>query len=77
MTVPLFALLCVGADNARKLKETEDQILKVLSASQGNILDDGEAVEILQAAKKLSDEIAAKQKVRGRGGLANKTGDWF
>ena len=30
---------------------------------KGNILDDGEAVEILQAAKKLSDEIAAKQKV--------------
>jgi len=30
--------------------------------AQGNILDDGEAVDVLQAAKKLSDEIAAKQK---------------
>eukprot|EP00955_Chlamydomonas_euryale_P072712 361491-Chlamydomonas_euryale.AAC.2 len=37
------------------------QILRVLSASEGNILDDGEAVEVLQSAKKLSDEIAAKQ----------------
>ncbi len=37
-----------GAENTRRLKEIEDQILKVLSASEGNILDDGEAVEILQ-----------------------------
>ena len=52
-----------GAENTRKLKDIEDQILRVLSASEGNILDDGEAVEVLQASKKLSDEIAAKQKV--------------
>eukprot|EP00983_Pelagomonas_calceolata_P127990 1161469-Pelagomonas_calceolata.AAC.13 len=51
-----------GAENARKLKEIENEILRVLSASEGNILDDGEAVDVLQAAKKLSDEIAAKQK---------------
>ncbi|GAX82307.1 hypothetical protein CEUSTIGMA_g9736.t1 [Chlamydomonas eustigma] len=54
-------LIALGAENARRLKETEDEILRVLSASQGNILEDGEAVEILQDAKKLSDEIAAKQ----------------
>lgn len=37
-----------GADNKRKLKEIEDQILRVLSASEGNILDDEEGVTILQ-----------------------------
>lgn len=31
--------LLSGAENARKLKETEDQILKVLSASQVRIRD--------------------------------------
>jgi len=55
-------LIVQGAENARKLKEIENEILRVLSASEGNILDDGEAVDVLQAAKKLSDEIAAKQK---------------
>jgi hypothetical protein len=37
-----------GAENARRLKEIEDEILRVLSASEGNILEDGEAVEVLQ-----------------------------
>ena len=37
-----------GAENKKKLKEIEDQILKVLSASEGNILEDEEAVNILQ-----------------------------
>jgi hypothetical protein len=36
-------LIIQSAANAKKLKETEDQILRVLSASEGNILDDGEA----------------------------------
>ena len=39
---------CAGAENARKLKEIENEILRVLSASEGNILDDGEAVDVLQ-----------------------------
>lgn len=54
-------LRCAGAENARKLVEIEDQILAVLSSNQGSILDDGEAVAVLQAAKALSDEIAVKQ----------------
>ncbi len=54
-------LCCAGAENARKLVEIEDQILAVLSSNQGSILDDGEAVAVLQAAKALSDEIAVKQ----------------
>jgi hypothetical protein len=43
-----LCLLCAGAENARRLKEIEDEILRVLSASEGNILEDGEAVEVLQ-----------------------------
>ena len=34
-------LIIAGAANKRKLQEIEDQILKVLSASQGNILEVG------------------------------------
>ncbi|KAG2427037.1 hypothetical protein HYH02_014682 [Chlamydomonas schloesseri] len=54
-------LIITGAENARRLVEIEDQILAVLSSNQGSILDDGEAVAVLQEAKRLSDEIAAKQ----------------
>ena len=32
-------LIIAGAENKRKLKEIEDQILRVLSSSQGNILE--------------------------------------
>jgi hypothetical protein len=39
-----------GAENKRKLKEIEDEILRVLSSSEGNILEDEEAVNILQAS---------------------------
>lgn len=42
------AQLLTGAENARKLKDIENEILRVLSASEGNILDDGEAVDVLQ-----------------------------
>jgi hypothetical protein len=52
-----------GAENKRKLQEIEDQILKVLSASQGNILDDEGAVNILQSSKILSDDISEKQHI--------------
>ena len=37
-----------GAENKKKLKEIEDEILRVLSSSEGNILEDEEAVNILQ-----------------------------
>ncbi|GLC77190.1 hypothetical protein PLESTF_001896200 [Pleodorina starrii] len=54
-------LIITGAENSRKLLEIEDQILATLSANQGSILDDGEAVSMLQTSKQLSDEIAVKQ----------------
>ena len=44
-------LILQGAENKRQLQEIEDQILGVLSASEGNILDDEEGVKILSASK--------------------------
>ena len=50
-------------ENKKSLKEIEDKILKVLSSSEGNILEDEEAVKVLSASKVLSDEISEKQKI--------------
>ena len=36
-------LILAGAENKRRLKEVEDKILRVLSTSQGNILEVGGA----------------------------------
>jgi len=55
-------LILQGAENKRQLQEIEDKILQVLSASEGNILDDEGAVKVLSASKVLSDEISVKQK---------------
>ena len=38
-------LILAGAENKRRLKEVEDKILRVLSTSQGNILEVGWAAE--------------------------------
>merc|ERR1711994_606379 len=56
-------LIVESATNKKQLKEIEDKILKVLSSSQGNILEDETAIQILSSSKVLSEEIAAKQKV--------------
>jgi hypothetical protein len=56
-------LIVQGAENKKKLKEIEDEILRVLSSSQGNILEDEGAVNILQSSKILSDEISEKQQI--------------
>lgn len=45
------------------MKEIEDQILEVLSLSQGNILEDERAIDILSSSKKLSQEIQEKQEI--------------
>ncbi len=47
----------------RQLKEIEDKILEVLSASQGNILEDETAIKILSSSKLLSNEISEKQAI--------------
>ncbi|KAK3235325.1 hypothetical protein CYMTET_54468 [Cymbomonas tetramitiformis] len=56
-------LIVQGAENKRQLKEIEDKILQVLSNSEGNILDDASAVQILSEAKMVSDDINKKQKI--------------
>ncbi|KAF5288992.1 hypothetical protein FQA39_LY03871 [Lamprigera yunnana] len=56
-------LIVQSAENKRMLKEIEDQILAVLSESEGNILEDETAVQILSTSKVLSNEIASKQAV--------------
>lgn len=45
----------------RSLKDIEDKILQVLSSSEGNILEDEEAVNILSSSKILANEIEVKQ----------------
>ncbi|CAE7354729.1 Dnah1 [Symbiodinium natans] len=54
-------LVVEGAENKEQLEITENKILDVLSSSQGNILEDEKAVQILSASKQLSNEIAEKQ----------------
>ena len=56
-------LVMETANNKIQLKNIEDKILKVLSSSQGNILEDETAIQILSSSKVLSEEIAKKQKV--------------
>jgi len=60
------ALIIQSAQNRKQLKEIEDKILHTLSASEGNILEDESAIQILDSSKILSDEISKKQKVRER-----------
>ncbi|XP_026109897.1 LOW QUALITY PROTEIN: dynein heavy chain 7, axonemal-like [Carassius auratus] len=57
------ALIVQGAENKRQLKEIEDKILEVLSASEGNILEDETAVQILSSSKVLANEISEKQAI--------------
>lgn len=47
----------------RQLKEIEDKILEVLSASEGNILEDETAINVLSSSKVLANEISEKQAV--------------
>jgi len=56
-------LILEAAENKRQLKEIEDKILRVLSESSGNILDDQSAIDILSSSKRISDDIAQKQTV--------------
>ncbi|KAH8876868.1 Dynein heavy chain 7, axonemal [Schistosoma japonicum] len=56
-------LIITTANNKRMLKETEDRILATLSESEGNILENEAAIEILDSSKLISDDILKKQKV--------------
>ncbi|KAJ8968033.1 hypothetical protein NQ317_017170 [Molorchus minor] len=57
------AMIVESANNKKVLKELEDKILEVLSSSEGNILEDETAINILSSSKILSAEIQEKQKV--------------
>ena len=54
-------MIVESANNKKQLKDIEDKILKVLSSSQGNILEDETAIKILSSSKQLSNEISQKQ----------------
>nr|WAW84833.1 axonemal dynein heavy chain reconstructed 1 [Halisarca dujardinii] len=56
-------LILESAENKKQLKEIEDKILQVLSSSQGNILEDETAINVLSSSKVLSEEISAKQEI--------------
>lgn len=56
MLLQLIAIL------SRMLKEIEDKILEVLS-SEGNILEDETAVQVLSSSKVLANDINEKQAI--------------
>ena len=56
-------LIIEGAENAATLKEIEDEILTILSASEGNILEDASAVQALNSSKEISADIKEKQAI--------------
>ena len=55
-------LIVQSAENKKQLKEIEDKILEILN-SEGNILEDETAIQVLSSSKVLSNEIAEKQKI--------------
>ncbi|KAM4737020.1 LOW QUALITY PROTEIN: dynein axonemal heavy chain 12-like [Anableps anableps] len=57
------ALILQSADNKRKLKEIENKILETLQSSEGNILEDESAIQVLDSAKIMSNEITKKQQI--------------
>ncbi|KAI9333781.1 dynein heavy chain and region D6 of dynein motor-domain-containing protein [Zopfochytrium polystomum] len=56
-------LILQSAENKKKLKEIEDQILHILSSAEGNILENETAIEVLSSSKILSVELFEKQKI--------------
>lgn len=50
-----------GAQNKKTLKELEESILRTLSSSRGDILEDKNAIQILDDSKVLFEEIKEKQ----------------
>ncbi|KAI5095774.1 dynein heavy chain 12, axonemal isoform X1 [Silurus meridionalis] len=57
------ALILQSAANKKQLKEIEDKILETLQSSEGNILEDESAIQILDSAKLMSNEISKKQQI--------------
>lgn len=58
-----LSLVSTSAANNRQLIHIEDEILRVLSESKGNILDDEKAIEVISDAKQMSADIHDKQRL--------------
>jgi dynein heavy chain, axonemal len=56
-------LIVEGAENAKKLKECEDNILAILSSAEGNILENADAIKALKDSKEISNDIEEKQRI--------------
>jgi dynein heavy chain len=56
-------LVVEGAENKKQLEETENKILHVLQTSQGNILEDESAINVLSASKAIANKIEEKQSI--------------
>ena len=56
-------LVLQSAENARQLKEIEDKIIEILSTSEGNILENETAINVISSSKQLSNEIDVKQQI--------------
>ncbi|KAG6971322.1 hypothetical protein JG687_00002126 [Phytophthora cactorum] len=56
-------LIVQNARNKGLLKEIEDKILNILSSSQGNILEDEDAINTMNQSKQVADEIKKEQQV--------------
>ncbi|XP_034826235.1 dynein axonemal heavy chain 7 [Maniola hyperantus] len=54
-------LIVQGAANRAALKQTEDDILRTLQESKGDILEDETAIEVLDSSKLLAIDIMKKQ----------------
>ncbi|KAM6176988.1 dynein axonemal heavy chain 12 [Erethizon dorsatum] len=57
------ALILQSAANKKQLKDIETRILETLSSSEGNILEDESAIQVLDSAKIMSNEITKKQQI--------------
>ncbi|KAI3386968.1 hypothetical protein SNEBB_010455 [Seison nebaliae] len=57
------SLIIQSAKNKKQLKDIEDKILQILSSSEGNILEDESAVQILSSSKVLANQITERQTI--------------
>lgn len=58
------ALIVQSAANKKNLKEIEKKILETLQSSEGDILEDETAIQVLDSAKVTANDITRKQQVR-------------
>lgn len=58
------ALIVQSAANKKNLQEIEKKILETLESSEGDILEDETAIQVLDSAKVMANEITRKQQVR-------------